>query len=657
MTANTARRPFLPEDLYRLRVVADPQLSPDGTQVAYLVARHDEAADEVHTCIWIAAADGRGAPRQFTSGKKDNSPRWRPDGGALLFVGDRGKGAQLFLAPLDGGEPHAITTAEHGVSQPAWSPDGTRVAYIARVGPSGPGDDATPAQKRAPRVITNLSWRFDGIGVFDERRPQLFVVEVGTGTAKQLTKGDFGHESPAWSPDGTQLAFSSDRRRQRHDEVLRSDLWVVPATGGKARRVTRGRGSAAFPLWSPDGRQIAFVGGEHGDEFWAKSAHLMVIDAAATNGEPTTVAGGFARLGVPEGPAMAWTPDGKAIDAIRIERGTGGIRRYGLDGSEKAVLTGERRVGAFTFSADRKRIAFVSTWVGEPSEISTARITAAGAVSGEQRVSHANDELVAEVALASCRRIVSVAPDGTESESFLLLPPGAAKTARRPLVLDVHGGPHGWHPGTFTTTWAISQTLAGAGYAVLLCNPRGSSGYGDEFLAGCVGDWGGGDFDDLMAAVDKVVADGVVDSKQLYVWGYSYGGFMTSWIVGHTNRFRAAVVGAPVIDQLSMIGTSDIPHFSAFELGGYPWERPEEFAKRSPLTYAPDIRTPVLLLHQDGDLRCPIGQSDELFAALKLLGKEVEYVRYPGGFHALGVAPSHLVDRARRTVEWFKRHK
>jgi len=249
-----------------------------------------------------------------------------------------------------------------------------------------------------------------------------------------------------------------------------------------------------------------------------------------------------------------------------------------------------------------------------------------------------------------------VAPDGTESESFVLLPPAVKRRTRLPLVLDIHGGPHGWHPGTFTTTWAISQTLAGAGYAVLLSNPRGSAGYGEDFVGACRGDWGGGDYDDLMAAVDKVVADRTADPDQLYVWGYSYGGFMTSWVVGHTQRFRAAVVGAPVVDQHSMIGTTDIPFFSAHELGGLPWQRPDEYVKRSPLTYAPDIRTPVLLLHQEGDLRCPIGQSDELFTALKLLKREVEYVRYPGGFHALGVAPSHLVDRARRTVEWFERH-
>jgi dipeptidyl aminopeptidase/acylaminoacyl peptidase len=648
-------RSFTADDLYLLRVVGDPQLSPDEKTVAYVVARHDRDADEVQSAIWVAPVDGSSPPRPFTGGTADHSPRWSPDGATLLFVGKRGDKAQLHLAPLAGGEARPLTTTDHGASQPAWSPDGTAVAFVARVGPPDPGPDASPADKRRPRVVTSLKWRLDGVGNHDGRRAHVFVVDVASGATRQVTTGDWDDDTPVWSPDGAHLAFVSDRRKQRHDEQLRSDLWVVAAGGGRARRVTRGKGAVALPTWSPDGRRIAFIGGEHGDDFWSKSAHLMVADAAATNATPQTVADGFARLGVPEGPALAWSAGGDGLDAVRIERGTGVVRRFGLDGSSRGVLTGDRRVGAFTFTKDERRIVFVATWVGEPSEIYVATLRRDGRVSNERRVTDANNELRSTVALAGARRITSTAPDGTESESFVVVPPAGGR-AKPPLVLDVHGGPHGWHPGTFTTTWAITQTLAGAGNAVLLCNPRGSSGYGDAFLGACVQDWGGGDYDDLMAAVDRVVADRVADPERLFVWGYSYGGFMTSWIIGHTTRFKAAVVGAPVVDQLSMVGTTDIPHFAAYELGGLPWDRPEEYAKRSPLTYAPDIRTPVLLLHQEGDLRCPIGQSDELFAALKLLGREVEYVRYPGGFHALGVAPSHLVDRAARTVEWFARH-
>lgn len=653
----TALRPFAADDLYLLRVVGDPQISPDGSSTAYVVSRHDRDADEVRSAIWVVATDGASPPRQFSAGPKDHSPRWSPDGRTLLFVGDRGEKHQLLVAPLDGGEPQPLTSHSKGVSQPTWSPDGSRIAYIAKTGGTDLADDASPAERRAPRVVTDLRWRLDGVGAFDESRSHVFVVDVASGAAKQLTKGDWDDDAPAWSPDGKHIAFVSDRRRQRHDEQLRSDLWVVPASGGRARRVTRAHGAAALPTWSPDGKLIAFIGGEHGNDFWSRSAELLVIEASATNGTPRPLDTGFARLGVPEGPAMVWSKDSKAVLAVRVERGTGVVRRFGLDGSKRAVLVGDRRVGALTLSSDQRRIALVATWVGEPSEIFTGRLSASGSVSAERMVSHANDELRSTVALARAERRTSVTADGTECESFVVVSPAVKRRGSLPLVLDVHGGPHGWHPGTFTTTWAITQTLAGAGYAVLLCNPRGSAGYGDEFLAGCVGDWGGGDYDDLMSAVDAVVADGIADREQLYVWGYSYGGFMTSWIVGHTRRFRAAVVGAPVVDQLSMIGTTDIPMFSAHELGGYPWERPDVYAKRSPITYAPDIRTPVLLLHQDGDLRCPVGQSDELFAALKLLGREVEYVRYPGGFHALGVAPSHLVDRAARTAEWFQRHR
>jgi dipeptidyl aminopeptidase/acylaminoacyl peptidase len=650
-------RPFRPDDLYRLRVVGDPQLSADGKHVAYVVGRHDKDADEVRSQIWVASVDGATAPRQFSTGDHDNSPRWSPDGRALLFVGRRGDGnggGQLLLAPLDGGEPRALTSAPHGVSQPAWSPDGSAITYIARVGPAPAGKDAPVTERRAPRVIRNLSWRFDGIGVLDERRPHVFVLDVAGGDSRQLTSGDYAHESPTWSPDGSRIAFVSDRRRQRHDEVLRSDLWVVPVAGGRPTRVTRARGMAAFPAWSPDGRQLAFIGGEDGDNFWSKNAELLVVDADGAS-PPRAIGEGFARLGVPEGQLVQWSADGKGVLAVCVERGAAGIHRYDLDGGSRVLVAGERRIGGFTTSADQRRVAFVATWVGEPGEVYVASLRATGRASGERMVSDANDELRASVALAGCTRMKSTAPDGIVSESFVVTPPHRDKRPL-PLVLDIHGGPHGWHPGTYTTTWAITQTLAGAGFAVLMPNPRGSGGYGDEFLAGCVQDWGGGDFDDLMAAVDAAVETGLTTERQLFVWGYSYGGFMTTWTVGHTNRFRAAVVGAPVVDQLSMIGTTDIPYFAAHEVGGLPWDRPDEYAKRSPLTYAPDIDTPVMIILQDGDLRCPPGQCDELFAALKLLDKEVEYVRYPGGFHAMGVSPFQLIDRARRTIAWFKDH-
>ncbi len=472
----TRLRQFQAEDLYLLKVVGDPQLSSDGSQLAYVVARHDRVADEVQTSIWLAATDGSTPPRQFSTGTTDHSPRWAPDGSALLFVGRRdGKSQQLLLASLSGGEPAVLTALDHTVSQPSWSPDGTRVVYVARTVAEDAGDVASPAEKRKPRVVTNLRWRLDGVGVFDGRRAHVFVIDVASRESKPITKGDWDDDAPAWSPTGEEIAFVSDRRPQRHDEQLRADLWVVPATGGRARRLTRARGAAAMPVWSPDGRSIAFIGGEHGDAFWWRSAELMIADAAVTNAAPRSLGNGFARLGVPEGAALAWTTKSDAVYALRVERGTGVVRRFGLDGSVRSVLVGDRRVGAVTLSADQRRMAFVATWVGQPSEAYIVRLSARGVVSGERMVSNVNEELRSSVALAGCQRIASVAPDGTESESFLVVPEQPrAKKAARPLVLDVHGGPHGWHPGTFTTTWAITQTLAGAGYAVLLCNPRGA---------------------------------------------------------------------------------------------------------------------------------------------------------------------------------------
>jgi dipeptidyl aminopeptidase/acylaminoacyl peptidase len=273
----------------------------------------------------------------------------------------------------------------------------------------------------------------------------------------------------------------------------------------------------------------------------------------------------------------------------------------------------------------------------------------------ERNLSRANDDLLAQVELAATKRMTSKAADGVESESYVLYPPGYAAGKRYPLMLDIHGGPHGAQPAMGFNVQA--QAWACAGYVVLMPNPRGSAGYGEAFQLACVNDWGGGDYDDLMCAVDALVKKGAADPERLYVGGYSYGGFMTTWVVGHTGRFRAALIGAPVSNHLSMVGTSDIPLFSNYEIGSTQHDNREEWVKRSPLTHLPDCTTPVLIEHHEGDLRCPITQSEEIFATLKMAGKEVEFLRYPGGFHGFDThAPSQTVDAMERALDWFNTH-
>jgi dipeptidyl aminopeptidase/acylaminoacyl peptidase len=422
--------------------------------------------------------------------------------------------------------------------------------------------------------------------------------------------------------------------------------------------VTRSLGAAAHPAFSPNGRQIAFVGHEFGDAGFARNMQLMVV--GANGGAPHSVSASIDRtvMGWPTflfGRTFAWAPDGRSLLFLAVDRGTEGLYRADARGkSVRKVLGGERFIDAVALAPNGRTLAFTTAWLSALPEVYTTTLSTRGA-GPEKNVSRANDELRSQVEIGRVQRVPYRARDGLAAEAFVLYPPGWKKGRADSLAVDVHGGPHSMHPSP--RPWIEFQTLAANGHVVLFPNPRGSIGYGEAFTAAVVEDWGGEDYEDIMRAVDVMVRRGIADPRRLYIGGYSYGGFMTSWAVGQTDRFRAAVVGAPVSNHVSMFGTGDIPLFDVLEMGGAPFEAWEEYVERSPVRHLARVKTPVLLLHHEGDLRCPIGQSEEIFHGLKVLGKEVEFVRYPGGFHTYAThAPSQVVDRVKRIVGWYRRY-
>jgi dipeptidyl aminopeptidase/acylaminoacyl peptidase len=649
------RRKFRPEDLYLTKIVADPQISPDGRLVAYVVLWPEKDEDRNQTAVYVAPLDGSVPARRFTQGTKEHSPRWCPDGRYLAFVSDRGEKNQLFVAPLDGGEPRQVTHSKWGISQPVWSPDGKHVAYSSRTGDWTETKDRKGAEKNAPRVVRNLRYKLDGVGFFDTRRMHIFICDVESGEERQLTSGDYFDDQPSWSPNGRVITFVSDRERGRHDRQWRTDVYTVPAKGGKATRITRARGSASHPAYSPDGRWIAFVGHEHGDAGVAKNTHLMIVPS--NGGAPRSLSAATDRpvAGWPafaSGRAFNWAPDSKSVVFLAGDRGTMAIYRGNLAGAAEKVLDGERQLESFVTTPKGDRVAFTAVWPNAPWEVYSASL---GNGRRERNLSHANDDLLKTVELSDVRRMIYPAADGLEIEAFVLYPSDYRRGRRYPVAVNVHGGPHSMHPGA--RGLIEYQALAARGYVVVLPNPRGSTTYGEAFSEACVHDWGGADFHDILAGVDALIEQGVGDPERQYIGGYSYGGYMSSWAVGHTDRFKAALIGAPVSNQVSMFGTGDIPLFDIHEIGGIPQDNLAEYIARSPVTHLGNCNTPVLLVHHEGDLRCPIAQSEEIFHALKLMGKEVEFVRYPGGFHTYNThAPSQAVDRISRTIEWFDAH-
>ena len=661
------------QDLCALQFVGDPQVSPDGRQVAFVVTTIDEEQDDYRSRIWLVGTDGASAPRPLTAGTKvDTAPRWSPDGQRLAFLSTREGKAQLYLLALAGGEAMQLTDREDGAGEAVWSPDGRQIAFAAAVRAARPATDETGKRAEAgePLRITRLKYKFDGRNFIHgkptiESRRHLFTITLPDDPAatiaapRQRTNGEWDDDQVAWSPDSQTLAFVSYREPDA-DRVFRADLWIVPVGGEEApRKLTASDGSASGPAWSPDGTTLAYFATLDADRPYPTS---RVFTIPAGGGTPRSLApdldrdasgGTLSDLTLPAGNNRpVWDAAGAHVLFPVADGGNQGVYRVPAAGGQATpLLTGERSIVALASGAGIDgALVFSATDGTHPAEL----FVAAADGTGERQLTDLNGPFLARKAVSTPERLRFRGGDEHEIDGWLMPPTAPTPGERYPLILMIHGGPHTQYGSAFIHEF---QFLAAQGYGVLYANPHGSTGRGAAFAKELTAHWGEKDLPDLLAAVDHVLARGAADPERLGVGGGSYGGFMTNWIIGHSDRFKAAVTMRSISNLLNFWGTSDIFHIGNIPEFGIPWEEPERYLKFSPIMYAANFTTPTLILHQEEDHRCPVEQGEQLFAALNLREVPTRFVRFPAESHGMSRngKPSHRFQRLEELRAWYAR--
>ncbi len=672
-----SRRPLEIEDYYGLKSVGSPALSPDGSRVAFVVTTVLENQNDRHSEVWLANADGSDSPMRLASPSfSASNPAWTPDGSHLYFSSRRPapdgepRGGPWFLR-MDGASGEAFQI-EGLDGAPTFSPDGRWIVFTRPVPPSGERRAATydsdferrTEERFDGRIYDWMNYRFDRRGYLpDPRDPwatpprEIFLLPAQGGEARQLTELGFDASSLAWSPDGQRVAFVADAHQRDEHSYERADLWVV-TTDGAVTRLTDDEYNYSGPAWSPDGREIAVRGNEGLDVIIREardrgaSSELLVFDANSG-----------ARLRnltedwdlIPGSPI--WAADGgHAYFTGGIGGNTHLFRAAASGGGVEQVTDGDRRLRGFSFSGDFSRMAFTATDPDSPADVWVAATTG----DDERRISAANDALLAELDLATPDRLLFRSEDGTEVEGWMLPARGyGSRTgaggntagAGFPMILVMHGGPHGAYGNDFSFD---RQLLAAQGYMVLYTNPRASTGYGEAFRWGTWGGWGFKDYEDVMAGVDHALDNYDVDSARMGVTGYSYGGYLTNWVITQTDRFAAAIAGASISNWVSDYGVADIPRTKESEFYGPPWEERglENLMRSSPIVHAKGVTTPTMFVHGESDHRVPIEEAEQMYVALHKQNVPAKFVRYPDSYHG-GWTPWRTVHRTWVQLEWW----
>ena len=644
--------PITPDLIYDLTGYSSPSLSPGGGSLAFAKSKVSKAEMKTHSKIMLMSLP-QGDASAFTQGPSDGSPRFSPDGETIAFLRPDEKGrAQIWTISVSGGEARQVTRMPSAVSEFSWSPASDALAFVGDVDPDRPADDHDYSKDPRVRIVRRITYRGDTVGWRGDAHRQIFVTMAEGGEARQLTDGDWDSSGPVWSPDGSKIAFISARRPDRQ-LVPYNEAYVVPAAGGEAVCWSQGLSSVGALVWSPDGESMAVVGSDNDEISAMWQGSLFVVQPGA---EPKCLIDDSIKpaSGLPPNtpaPELKWTADQRLI-FMADSKGESFVCQLSMDGGGlKRLSEGGVQYSGITIDEKSGTAVTLAATPSSPGDLHLVDLSSGSC----KQLSHDNMEYLEKHPPAVMKK-TSLTRAGLDIQSRMLLPPDFDEGRKYPMVVDIHGGPHGAFYDAFSPT---QQVLATAGYIVLGVNPRGTSSYGAEFLTAVLQDWGGEDYLDIMESVKEASALPYVDQDRLGVHGYSYGGFMSSWIIGHDTRFKAAVVGAPCIDLTSMYGTSDIGvSFGERQWGGTLKDSTQVYLDHSPISYADKVETPVLLLHGEADHRCPIEQSEQYFVSLRRLGKEVEFVRFPGCSHLflrLG-HPKMREEYLARTLAWMDKY-
>lgn len=646
-------------DVFQLEYADDVQISPDGSQIAYVRVSHDIMTDRARRNLWIIGADGSNNRPLRSETKSSQSPRWSPDGTRVAYVSAAEGSPQLYVRWMDTGQTALLTNLVQAPGAIAWSPDGKSIAFTQFV-PANKPPLALPPEKPegatwAPpvKVIDSVIYRADGQGYLDAGFNHVFIVSAEGGTARQLTDGNFNDDGPlSFTPDSKHIVFSANRGADWERDPQESEVFSVEIATGRLAQLTNRDGPDFSPMVSPDGRRIAYLGFDDRLQGY-QVTHLYVMDRDGTN--PRSITAKFDRD--VENPR--WAGDGRGLYFSYDDRGVKKLGLVSIEGRVRTIAAGlggtdlGRPYTSGMYSVARNgRLAFTHNTPARPADVAIATTNGATKV-----LTALNDDLFGNRTLGQVRELTwKSSHDQREIQGWVITPPDFDAAKKYPLILEIHGGPFAAYGPNYASEL---QLYAAAGYLVLYTNPRGSTSYGEEFGNLIHHAYPGNDYDDLMSGVDALIAQGNVDADNLFVTGGSGGGVLTAWIVGKTDRFRAAVVAKPVINWSSFVLTSDVnTFFYKYWFGAQPWEQPEQYWKRSPLSLVGNVKTPTMLITGEADYRTPIEESEQFYQALKLRKIDTLMVRMPEASHGGMVArPSNLIAKVDNILAWFERYR